>query len=98
MEADDADVSILRRPRALEGLVLLREAEPDSMGSGEWGRRLGYTIRHAAKARKYLQARGCIHVDEGYENKVPFVRMRLTAKGRSIADHAIAIRKLDEKR
>lgn len=96
VKADDADVPLIRRPRALEGLILLREAEPGWMGAGEWGRRLNYTVRHAAKARRYLQARGCVHVEEGYENKVPFVRMRLTPKGQAVADYAIAIRDVDD--
>lgn len=103
-EAEDADQPILLRSRALQGLVVLREAElanggrPTPMGAGEWSRKLDYTKTHGAKARKYLKARNTITVEEGIENRVIFVRLLLTPKGRDIADHAIAIRKLDAKR
>ncbi|MEA3201991.1 MAG: hypothetical protein QOE90_3419 [Thermoplasmata archaeon] len=86
---------ILLRARALQGLVALREAPAGCLGAGDFARKLGYTIRHGARLRRYLAARGLVTVEEGYESKIPFIRLRLTARGRAVADLAAAIRDAD---
>ena len=90
--ADETETSILARPRALEALVLLRahelQGEADHLTAGEFQTRILLTTRHAAKLRAYLAHWGLVTVEEGQEGKRLFVRMRLTAKGRRIADAA----------
>ena len=90
MEADDDHaIDFLGRPRARQALVILREAETRGepfLSAGEFETRILLTTRHAVRLRKYLLHWGLIGVEEGAEGKQLFVRIRLSAKGRRVAD------------
>jgi len=92
-EEDD----ILLRPRVLRALAAMRRAEPEVTTASMFQKSTIYSPAAAAKARKWLLDRDYITVQEGTKSKVPYVHMRLTEKGKRLADHALKIAELHER-
>lgn len=88
----DPTEELHNRPRAIDALIALRKADPKPMNASDLKAATGYATTWAKELRHDLQAWGMIAVEEGFEGKIPFVRMRLTPEGRRAADHAIAMR------
>jgi hypothetical protein len=91
------DIDILARSRGRQGLVLLREAEKSGkafLTAGEFETRIGTATTHAKLLRAYLAHWALVTVEEGSERGRLFTRIRLTPKGREVADLFIAARKL----
>lgn len=87
---------VIDRARALPALVALRAAEPEPMTAGQFRASVRYGILAGVALREDLARMGLLTVEEGYEGRVRVLRIRLTEKGRAVADLARRIRKLVE--
>lgn len=90
------DVDFLARPRARQALVILRQAEQDGspdLPAGVFEERIVLTTRHAIKLRGYLLHWDLITAEDVTEGKKLFTRIRLTSKGRKVADMLLQTRK-----
>jgi DNA-binding MarR family transcriptional regulator len=77
---------ILASHRVRRSLIAHRKKHPEPMTARENAEAMGVTVEMAADHRRKMEAAGLLRVEEGYENKVPFVRTYLTPEGVHAAD------------
>jgi len=95
IDALSPDVIDLPR-RALPALVALLDSEPEPMTPRTFREAVGYAINAGLDLRDDLARMGLIHVEDELVGRQRYVRIRLTDKGRAVADLARRIRKIVE--
>jgi len=82
---------ITEEPRALLALVVVLTNEPAVTNSAALRSALELGYGPAGKLRARIVALDLVTVEQGLENRVPYVRIRLTALGRKVATLALRI-------
>ncbi|MEA3199183.1 MAG: hypothetical protein QOE90_611 [Thermoplasmata archaeon] len=81
---------ILASHRVLRSLIAHRRSHPVPLSGTENADAMSLSMGPAAVHRREMVEAGLLRVEEGYENKVPFVRSWLTPEGLQVADLVIA--------
>jgi len=77
---------ILASHRVRRSLIAHRQKHPEPLSARENADAMQLSIEMGAVWRERMEAVGLLRVEEGYENKVPYVWTYLTPEGLRVAD------------